>query len=124
MYWDCGEKKARAIDPAVDCVKKVKAINDKDFKIAERNFRKIGKEIEELRHQAGKAEAGATYSIMRMAAIMMRLYKKGVLEADEVESKEDLRLIPKGTIKFISDLFGHTQKHIRGLIKQGIEAGA
>jgi len=121
MEW-VGEERNKIFYMAVDEVKKVRATNDKDFKIAEKNFKKMDNVIESFMHQAARAESASMVSLMRSLAIGNLLARKGVIE-DEHEAGE-MGYLSEKCLKFVQDYFEFKPKEFYNLMKKASEATA
>ena len=111
------------IELAVEQIKNVRAVNDEDFKKAERNFKHIKKTLDEFEHRVSKAEAGAILSMMRSASVVVRMFKKGFLTYDEImDPEQEFKVVPKELKKCIADVFGISQKSMKNMIQKVSEA--
>ncbi|HUV58509.1 MAG TPA: hypothetical protein VMW09_00160 [Desulfatiglandales bacterium] len=101
MEW-LGEERQKLFNQAVDCIKQIKATNDKDFKIVEKKFKEVDKEINSLMHQASKAEAMGLCSMLYTNGAVAALGKRGLLTDEALQ--EGLTLVPKRVKKHIANV--------------------
>jgi hypothetical protein len=109
-------------DVAIQSIKNVRKQNDKDFKLAEKNFDKIRVELDQFHNNLKKCEAGNILAVLKVNAILVALVKKGLITDKDSEMVDKFRGIPKKTYKFLSGFFGVTQKSIKSAIKAGLTA--
>ena len=76
------------IEFAIEQVKDIRAVNDDDFKKAERNFKHVEKELDEFEHRVSKAEAGAIICLMRISALLVRMVRGSFISIDDVNNPE------------------------------------
>jgi len=111
------------IELAVEQIKDIRAVNDEDFKKAERNFKHVEKELEEFEKRVSKAEAGAILSLMRSSAVLVRMFKGGFISYDEImDPEQKFRVVTKELKKCIADVFGISQKSMKNMIQKVSEA--
>ena len=113
------------IELATEQIKDIRAVNDDDFKKAERNFKHVENALDKFEHRVGKAEAGAICSLMRSSAVLVRLVRGNFISHDEVINPEqEFKLVPKDLKKCIADVFGISQKSMKTMIKKVSEVTA
>ena len=74
------------IEFAIKQVKDIRAVNDDDFKKAERNLKHVEKELDEFEHRVSKA--GAIICLMRISALLVRMARGSFISIDDVNNPE------------------------------------
>lgn len=111
------------METAVEQIKQIRAANDEDFKKAERNFKHVEKELEEFEDRVSKAEAGAILSMMRSTSVVVRLFRKGFIDYDEImDPEQEFQVVPEGIKECIADVFGISQKSMESMLRKVAEA--
>ena len=121
MEW-VGEERNKIFDMAVDEVKKIRATNDKDFKIAEKNFKKMGKLISDCEKHNAIAEATSMVSLMYTCAGLNAMGKRTLIT--DITLNEGLKLIPKKVKKHITKTLEMEPKRFDKLLEEALEATA
>lgn len=121
MEWN-GQQQKKLFDMAVDEVKKIRAVNDADFKKADEHFQMIDKVVDEVYKKQGKAEATSLLSLMFVCGVANAMGKKGVIT--NATLNEGLKAIPKRVKGVITDTLEIKDKDFDRLLAQGLEATA
>ena len=123
LILDCvAEGKTELQDFAADAVKQVRATNDKDFKIAEKNFKKMDKVISDCEKHNAIAEATSLISLMYVCAGLNAMGKRRLVTNTTLN--EGLKLIPKRVKKHITDTLEMEPKRFDTLLEEALEATA
>ncbi|RLB83092.1 MAG: hypothetical protein DRH17_03295 [Deltaproteobacteria bacterium] len=114
------EQKADFEKQAAKVFKRMKEVNDRDFKISERNFKKVGKRMDSFEHRVSKAEAMAAGSMLHMNAMKAALVVNSLLTKDSLQ--EGIRLIPKRVTTFLRKFVGMTPKQFNEVMIKAQES--
>jgi len=109
-------------DVAVESIQAVRGQNDKDFKLAEKNFNKIRMELDELQDARQRAEVAMILVWLKVNSFLETLVKKDLITLSDADRVDNFKSIPKRILKFLSGFFGVTQKSIREGIREAVKA--
>jgi hypothetical protein len=100
----------------LQCVKQVRMTNDKDFKIAEKNFKAINNQLDVFNDKLSQVAAASVVSLMRSVAVSQKLYKQGTFKG-EISEEKVMKLLPVKVKKIIASTMDMKLKDLETLIK-------
>ena len=103
-------------------IKDVRDQNEKDFKLAEKNFNKIRTELDGLLDARQKAEVAMILVWLKINSFLETLVKKDLITLSDADRVDNFKSIPKRVLKFLSEFFGVTQKSIKEGIREAVNA--
>ena len=108
------------VSEVVETFKGIRKQLDKDFETAERNFVRIGQELEEFEHRVSKCEAGVGISVLQANAMKAGLVKNGLLGKKSIQ--EGFKSIPESITESLRDILHMNKKEWRSVLRQARDA--
>lgn len=89
---------------------------ERDFKIAEKNFKAVDRDLDKFKEKISQVAAAALVALMRSICISEHLFKRGILTRQITET-EMMTLLPKKVKSFIASTLDTPLKDIEKIIE-------
>lgn len=106
---------------AAAAIKASNEANNKDFKIAEKNFKMVDKQFDAFNEKLSQIAAAAVVSLVRSIGVSQRLFQTGKLDG-EISESEIMDLLPIKAKMFIASVMDMKVKELESIIKNYAKA--